>query len=58
MGGSSSKPELPTTPVFDISNATVSLPSVQQFEQKAQAAVNEATAAAESLYQQNSLIYT
>jgi hypothetical protein len=58
MGGSASRPELPTAPAFDISNATVSLPTVQQFEQRAQAAVNEATAAAESLYQQNSWIYT
>lgn len=58
MGGKASKPDLPDTPEFDLSKATVSLPTVQEFEQQAQAAVNQATHAAQDLYAQNSWMYS
>lgn len=53
MGGSVSKIDLPEAPEFDTSKLTANFGDVQDYQDQAQDAVNEATAKAEELYRQN-----
>jgi hypothetical protein len=52
MGGTPSKLDLPDKPVFDLSKATVDLPSVQQFQDKATSAFDTVSKQAQVLNSQ------
>ena len=52
MGGTPSKLELPNKPVFDMSKATVDLPTVQQFQDQASSAYDQVKQQAEQLNSQ------